>query len=108
MSKTLDEYQREVGAWGDATFPKSTADTVFSHLREEFEELAAVAATIPENAQYDEAEEVADCFILLVQFAHKKGFSLFAVAERKMEVNRARTWKTDPEPGGHFKHVDRP
>lgn len=104
MAQTLDEFQNETGAWGDATFPLSNADTVFSHLLEEFDELKAVAATIPDNPQYDEAEEVADCFILLMQFAHKKGFSLYRSAVRKMEQNRERTWKVEPEPGGHIKH----
>ena len=101
--KTLDEFQNEVGAWGDATFPNSTWATVASH----FEEEAAEFMDALRGGRQEKIEgELADSFLLLMQFAHKTGVSLYEAAERKMIVNRARTWKVnDPEPGGHVKHV---
>lgn len=109
MGKTLREMQAEIGAWGDATFPRSTADTVLSHFREEADELL-FAGTGPAGSPADFApEEAADCLILLIQFAHKCGFRLADAAEAKMQINRARTWKVDsPEPGGHVKHEEHP
>lgn len=104
MSKTLDELQDEIGVWGDATFPKSTPETVLAHFREEVGEFVDVAPTMPDYPGYGEAAEAADVFLLLLQFAHKKGFSLHEATEHKMAINRARTWKTEPEPAGHFKH----
>lgn len=102
MSKTLDDFQAEVGAWGDVTFPRSTAQTVTSHFAEEAGEFTeAVAAN--DMAAFEEA---ADCLLLLLHFAHKSGFSLHAAAEHKLAVNRARRWKTTPEPGGHIKHAE--
>lgn len=106
MSKTLDEYQAEIGAWGNETFPKSTPDTVLAHFEEESEEFIEIAPMMPDHPRDDEAEEAADVFLLLLHFAHKKGFSLLEVTERKMVKNRARIWSTEPEPAGHFKHVE--
>ena len=97
--------QDEIGAWGDATFPNGDRYGVVSHFREEVREFLDVADSIPNNPQYDEAEEAADVFLLLLHFAHKVGFDLETVTERKMAVNRLRTWNTTPEPEGHFKHV---
>lgn len=101
----LDTMQSSIGSWGDETFSTSNADSVLSHLREEIDEFFVVAPTMPDNPKYDEAEEAADVFLLLLHFAHKKGFSLAAAADRKMTINRRRVWSTDAEPGGHFKHV---
>jgi NTP pyrophosphatase (non-canonical NTP hydrolase) len=94
MSKTLDELQDEIGAWGDATFPKSTDQTVLAHFAEEANEFLAAASAMPHNPQYDETEEAADVLRLLLHFAHKTGFSLSDAAERKMVKNRERTWNT--------------
>lgn len=102
--KTLQALQNEVGTWGEQTFPNSTPDTVLAHFEEEVREFVEIAPLMPDCPQFDEAEEAADVFLLLLHFAHKKGFSLYQVAERKMAINRARTWKTDAEPAGHFKH----
>lgn len=105
MSKTLDQYQSEIGAWGDATFPKSTVGSVAVH----FEEEAAEFMDSLRLGDHDGAlEEAADCFLMLLHFAHKSGFSLFEAAECKMAINRARTWNTEPEPAGHFKHKEFP
>lgn len=106
MSKTLDEYQAEIGAWGDETFPKSTVSVVLAHFEEESKEFVEIAPMIPNHPSYDEAEEAADVFLLLLHFAHKKGFSLFEVTERKMAINRNREWNTQAEPAGHFKHME--
>ena len=102
--KTLRQMQDEIGAWGDATFPTSTFISVASHFEEE---AAEFLAEIRSGESVDAVlNELADCAILLIQFAHKNGFDLSQVIERKMAINRARTWNTTPEPEGHFKHVE--
>lgn len=108
----FDQFQASIGAWGEATFPTSTPLTVLSHFGEEANEFIdahlamfgvfGVPRTFPTAA----AEEAADCFLLLLHYAHKQGFSLYDAAARKMEINRTRTWNTDPEPGGHIKHKE--
>jgi NTP pyrophosphatase (non-canonical NTP hydrolase) len=103
MGKTLDQMQSEIGQWGDSVFPKRTSVSVAAHFEEEAGEfMAALRSGEREQAE----EELADCFILLMQFAHVSGLRLSEVAERKMTVNRARTWRSEPEPAGHTKHVE--
>lgn len=104
--KTIDEFQDEIGAWGDATFPMSTADTVIAHFWEEAQEFVEAALSVGNGCMERWEEEAADTFLLLLHFAHKTGFSLHDATERKMATNRARTWSTTPEPAGHFKHVE--
>ena len=100
--KTLTEFQNEIGAWGDVTFPQSNIDTVAEHLAEEVVEFFDDYRAGNESQE----EELADMFLLMLHFAHKSGFDLAEAAERKMAINRARTWNTEPEPEGHFKHVE--
>jgi NTP pyrophosphatase (non-canonical NTP hydrolase) len=104
MTKTLDEFQNEIGAWGDTTFPQSTPDTVLAHFWEEAQEFTAESLSIGRGTVHRREEEAADVLLLLLHFAHKTGFSLMDAAENKMTINRKRKWKTEPEPAGHFKH----
>ena len=90
--KSLDELQREIGEWGDATFPMSTIDSVMSHLSEEFVEFFDDWR----NGRDEQEIEAADCLVLLMHYAHKNGFSLSDAVERKMSINRTRTWSTTP------------
>ena len=97
---TLDECQDDIGAWGDATFPHSTIDTVMAHLAEEVAEFFDDWRAGRETQE----EEAADVLLLLLHYAHKRGFSLRARAAEKMALNRARRWKATPEPAGHVTH----
>ncbi|MHB1131675.1 MAG: dATP/dGTP pyrophosphohydrolase domain-containing protein [Chloroflexota bacterium] len=93
--QTLDDLQAELGAWGDATF--GTGDrgsAVLAHFAEEVIELVGS----------EEPEEAADCAILLLQFAHRRGFSLREAIERKYEKNQRRQWGK-PEPNGVVHHI---
>jgi hypothetical protein len=90
----LDQFQAEVGAWGDVTFPTGTATSVLAHLTAEVTEELTIPA---------EPLEIADCFLLLIQLAHKSGVSLAEVGKAKMVINRQRTWGT-PDPRGFTRH----
>lgn len=100
---SLMEVQNLIGAWGDKTFPDSTAETVLSHLQEEINELVEANVDYEKNNK-DRIQEAADCFLLVMQYAHKMGYDILYEAIEKMKINIARDWNTIAEPGGHFKH----
>lgn len=105
MASQLKEVQDLIGWWGDKTFPNSTADTVLSHLQEEIEELVE-AHEDPNSSYEDKRGEIADVFLLAMQYAHKNGIDILDAAMIKMDINMQRDWNVgNPEPGGHVKHV---
>ena len=80
---TPDQFQREVGEWGKATFPNSTLLSIMAHLREEVAELDhEVRAGLPKHGparyfgQVAIGEELADCYLLLLHLAHRVGIDL--------------------------------
>ena len=107
---SLHEFQREVGGWADQTFPDSTPYSIICHLQEEAHELRFVIDTALRN--YDTVDEsglqgeAADCLLLLLHLAHKRGFDLLRVARQKHDLNSGRTWETDAGEKGYWKHVE--
>lgn len=85
MSKTLDEFQREVGQWGQATFPQSKLLSIIRHFEEEARELVD-AMEHPTKSIQEVDEEAADCFLLLLHYCHRRGVSLMALAEANKQV----------------------
>jgi hypothetical protein len=92
--RALDRLQAEIGAWGDKTFPQSTANSVLKHFQKESGELLT-----DKNAV-----EAADCTMLIMHFAHKMRFSLLDAIRQKFEINKARTWGK-PDADGVVEHV---
>ena len=88
-------FQREVSEWAAKTFPHQTPRSKISHLRKEIEELADDDGN---------GEEMADCFILLLNLAEMAGVDLMTEAQRKMEINRNRTWGA-PDADGVCQHI---
>ena len=90
MTKDLDHAQQVVGEWGIATFPQGSRTyaqwqaALLANLREEVSELEAACAM---HHVYGEpstiAEAAADCLLLLLQLAHREGFSLFDASAAK-------------------------
>ena len=78
----MKSFQRQVGEWGERTFPEGTPDSVVAHLRREVKELA----------ESHDPEEAADCFILLLQHAHLGGYDLIIEAFKKFNINKGRKW----------------
>lgn len=97
----LDDMQLVVGQWAEATFPQATKGSIVAHLRREVEELAASAHLGPPE---DEEREAADCLLLLLHFAHRRSFSLFAAAAEKFAANQQRQWG-QPDSEGVVEHV---
>jgi hypothetical protein len=90
--------QDDIAAFTQKTFGESTARSKALHLAEEARE----AADDPADAM-----EWADCLILLLDAARIAGFStddLYAAAQRKMEINRARQWG-QPDGDGIVRHI---
>lgn len=112
MDKTIAMYRRgypyipsdleklgvEVLEWAQATFPGQLPSSVASHLHDEAGELMEE----PGNN-----EEMADCFLLLIQLAALHGYDILHEARKKFEVNRARKWGT-PDARGVVKHIEEP
>lgn len=96
----LDRFQARVGAWAEATFTASTPASILAHLAREVEEARAANRLGPFEA---EEEEAADCFLLLLHYAHRRGFSLLDAADRKFAENRLRRWG-EPDAEGVVEH----
>ena len=89
------KFQLDVTFWASATFPGQSAESKIAHLADEVVELR--------NAPTD-GEEMADCFILLLNVAQMAGVDLMRAAKLKMEKNRARKWG-NPDERGVIKHI---
>ncbi len=87
-ARSLDAWQATLGAWTDAIFGGNRTRETLIHLTEEVVELLDADAA---GARYE--EETADVLILLLCFAHRRGFSLAESLARKHAVNLGRTWR---------------
>ena len=94
---TMLTIQHDVGQWADATFPNSTRESILAHLVDEVAEL---------TSSHD-AEEIADCLLLLLHLCHKRGLNAEQIVREKLEKNRHRQWDTEPNERGYFHHVVR-
>ena len=94
MDEKQAEFQAEVGAWADKVMSQSTNESICKHLIKEAKELAV---------SY-QAEEAADCYLILLHFAYKNGFDLLAAAKEKHEVCKRRKWGK-PDADGVVEHI---
>lgn len=118
----LSEFQDEVGEWGNETFKHDDFSlySLWHHLEKEVKELAQAIADfkvpalnnierLPEKPkQLDRTrinDELADCFILLLDMAHVINTDILDEARKKLEINRQRTWG-EPDEHGVIEHVE--
>lgn len=87
-----------MGVWSEAIFPGDRTRETLLHLREEITELLEADA---QSANY--GEEAADVLILLLCYAHRKGFLLADALARKHVMNLERSWALGPD--GMSRHV---
>lgn len=85
---SLAVWQATLGAWTEATFGGSRTRETLIHLAEEVAELLDADAG---GAGHE--EEAADALILLLCYAHRRGFSLGEALARKHAVNLGREWR---------------
>lgn len=88
--------QKEIGNWGDKTFPESTPQSVYNHLCREIKELGDEHANV-----YMESADVA---LLLIHIAHKRKFSLYDALMTKFSINKRRKWGK-PDAQGVVEHL---
>ena len=93
MSTT--RLQHDTGTWADQTFPKSSNESICKHLEEE----------LVEFLDDQSPEEAADIVLLLMHHAHKNGYNLLYEAEKKLLKNKRRTWESEPNKDGYYKHT---
>jgi NTP pyrophosphatase (non-canonical NTP hydrolase) len=93
-----DSFQKELGDWCDKTFPNSTPKTILAHFKSESKEL--LDAT---DAETD--HEIADCMMLLLHLAHKRGVSARDAIRDKFEICKKRKWGP-PDAQGVVRHVE--
>lgn len=93
-----DGLQEEVGEWGKVTFPEATDRTIKLHLAREVDELF----TAPDQPAL--AEEIADCYLILLHLCHRNGVNLEEQAQRKFEICKTREWG-EPDAQGVREHV---
>ena len=84
-----------INAWADRTFPRRSLDATLSKLvLEEIPELLTHKKNLGVEGI---GEELADCFILLLDLAMIWGVDLPAALRSKMLKNANRTWDYDPD-----------
>lgn len=88
------DIQQRIGKWADKQFPQSTNNSIFKHLAKEVKELSKSSSS----------EEAADCLMILLHFAHRNGFDIYAESLRKLEINKTRKWGK-PDKDGVVEHI---
>ena len=94
--RSIAELQSEIAAWADEVHPNRTLLGILSKLFGECSELLS-------SETEDSALEVADCAILILDYAHRAGIDLEVAIIEKMAINRGRTWRIAPT--GAMQHV---
>lgn len=82
----VGQLTEEVYNWAEAVFPNRTDTSMYLKMYGE------IAEMIDSDG---DANEIADMFILLLDYAKRKKVDVTTAVQRKLNVNRARTWVTD-------------
>lgn len=86
----IDGLASEVFEWAEATFPGRTDATMALKLYKEIGEMIESGG---------DPLEVADVFILVLDYAARKGVHLGTAIPEKLEINKNRQWTIDPNTG---------
>lgn len=95
----MSENQKSITSWQRETFGPTTPKLALSRMHKEYYELARA---IDEHDLVGAREEVADVLVTLYRVAEELGVDLAEAVNRKMKVNRARSWDVDAF--GHGQH----
>lgn len=93
---STNDLSREVWEWAESAFPDRTDSSMFLKMYGELAELI--------DSDGD-PHELADVFIMLMDYAVRKGIDIDAAVMQKLEINRARTWKIMPN--GTMQHEEK-
>lgn len=86
----MEELFKEIVEWAEATFPRSTPESIVNHLKEEILEL---------EAKNNDPLEIADCVIMLFHLAHKHNIDVYSACKTKFNINLQRKWNKPNELG---------
>lgn len=93
---TIEELQKLISEWADEVFPDRTVRGSLAKLMTE--ELPELCTDLTDPDEY------ADVVIMVLDLAHQMGINVQEAVLRKMEINRTRVWKRDPD-SGFYKHI---
>ena len=96
------EDQQSITAWQDDVFGPTTPWLAYCRMADEVAELEEVFTRGRDIDHNKSLEECADVYIMLVRVAEALGGDLQAEVDRKMAINRARSWDVDGN--GHGQH----
>ena len=88
MFDDTDRLAHEVFHWAEAAFPNRTDSSMFLKMYSEIAELIRSDG---------EPLELADLFILLMDYAVRKDIVISTAVRQKLEINRQRTWKINAD-----------
>lgn len=94
---TIAKLQAEIADWADSVHPNRTLLGILSKL---FGECSELLSAETENS----ASEIADCAILILDYAHRAGVDLENAITEKMHINRKRAWRIAPT--GAMQHIE--
>ena len=101
MTSAFKETQATIGEWASLTF--GTAAQLLRTATRANEEMAELLTALCAGDNAKAAEEIADVMILLFLLGERIGVDVHREIDRKMQINRQRTWQLDGT--GHGYHV---
>lgn len=90
----VGQLTEEVFNWAEETFPNRTDQSMFLKLYSEIGEMIGSDG---------DRSEIADVFILLLDYAKRKKVDVTSAVRDKLEINRQRDWSVDNN--GVMSHV---
>lgn len=108
MTIPVQTWSEAICEWQAATFGPATPQRAWARFEEEFEELIDASAE-PAEPTEKIAEEAADVVITLIGWLNARcpGQDLATAIERKMQINRARQWRTAGDGTGYHVKPER-
>ena len=104
---TFEQFCKEQAEWSQATFGSDIERGPIGPLKHLIKE-ANEAIEALDDFYADAPMEIVDCFFLVIDASRRFGMTpidLLALAEKKLEINRAREWQTGIGKNQAIEHV---
>lgn len=90
----FEEFNKELASWVNETFPTKTKESIALHLKEEVDELL----------KSHNEEEIADCFMLVLDYANHLNIDILEAAKKKLKICKNRKWH-EPDKDNVVRHI---
>lgn len=100
----MNETQKTVATWARETFGQATNMRAATRANEEMAELLKAFAISEKHPKAP--EEMADILICMYRIAENLGVDLHAEVDKKMAINRTRSWERDESGCGYHVEYD--